>query len=141
MSEAVRAVSTASRDLLSSRRALSVLQVVEAKAVDNRRWAHRRSSATSATMHSPAMSDVITCVVLDTSSTGARAKPHFARANQCRSIKELPASFTLVFTIERVAVECVIVWRRGDEIGLKFVSPSRSVPKPVRKLAPDRSVR
>lgn len=103
---------------------------------DNRRWAHRRSSTTAATISGDGVGDPLPCIVLDTSSTGARVKPHFSRAAKCQSIDELPATFTLTFTMDLVAVDCRVAWRRKGEVGLRFTSPSRSVPKPVRKMQP-----
>ena len=107
----------------------------DAAPADNRRWAKRRDSTTSATLCSIDIGDPLPCVVLDSSSTGARIKPHFARAARCQSIKDLPAHLTLVFTIDRVAIDCKIAWRRDGAIGLKFVSPVRVLPKPAVKSA------
>lgn len=103
---------------------------------DNRRWAHRRASASAGTLSAPEIGEPLPCVILDTSSTGARVKPHFARAARCQSIDDLPETFTLTFTMDRVAVDCSVAWRRKGEVGLKFISPARDVPKPVRMMAP-----
>lgn len=107
----------------------------DAAPADNRRWAKRRDSVTSATIGGAEIGEPLPCVVLDSSSTGARIKPHFARAARCQSIKDLPAHLTLVFTIDRVAIDCNIAWRRDGEVGLKFVSPARGLPKPAVKSA------
>lgn len=108
----------------------AIVGSTDAALADNRRWAKRRDSATLATICSNDIGDPLPCVVLDSSSTGARIKPHFARAARCQNLKDLPAHLTLFFTIDRVAIDCKIAWRRDGEVGLEFVSPARSIPKP-----------
>ena len=108
-----------------------ILSRVPEIAPDNRRWAHRRVCSSSATLQAPELGELVPCVVLDTSSTGARIKPHFTRAARNQSILDLPETFTLVYAIDRVAIDCRIAWRRGSELGLKFVSPARTLPKPT----------
>jgi hypothetical protein len=132
MSIAVRALRTGWTDVLVSSRARARVGVFGNPTANNRRWAHRRSSATAATLNGSELGDPVPCLVLDTSSTGARVRPHFARGARCQSLKDLPERFTVMFTIERVAMDCVVAWRRDGEIGLKFVSPARTVPKPKR---------
>jgi hypothetical protein len=134
MSFAVRTPRASWADALVSSKANSLVGAVGKVTDDNRRWAHRRSSATAATLNGGDLGDPVPCLVLDTSSTGARVRPHFARGARCQSLKDLPERFTIMFTIERVAIDCVIAWRRDGEVGLKFVSPARTVPKPKRNM-------
>ena len=107
-------------------------------APDNRRWAKRRAAASKGELSGDDIGEPLACVVLDTSSTGARLKPHFPRAARCQSIKDLPARVTLMFVMDRFAVDCEICWRRDGEVGVRFVSPAREVPKPARMVAPAR---
>jgi len=130
MTAAARAPRTSLTDVLGVRRSNPLLGVIKEPTADNRRWAHRRASATSASLIGSEIGDPVPCVILDSSSTGARIKPHFTRAARFQSIKELPGTLTLFYTIDRVAIDCKIAWRRDGEVGLKFVSPARSIPKP-----------
>jgi hypothetical protein len=130
MTIAVRTPRTNWADVLGARKTASFAGLVEKIEGDNRRWANRRASASAATLTSPNMGDALTCVVLDTSSTGVRIKPHFSRASSCQTLSDLPKTLTLVFTIDRVAIDCKIAWRRDKEVGLTFISPARTLPKP-----------
>jgi hypothetical protein len=134
MSIAARTPRASWADALATRKANSLVGAVGTLTDDNRRWAHRRSSATAATLNGSELGDPVPCVVLDTSSTGARVRPHFARGARCQTLKDLPDHFTIIFTIERVAMDCVVAWRRDGEVGLRFVSPARTVPKPKRVM-------
>ena len=130
MSLATRPLRASWTEVLAPRKANSLLGVVGATSDDNRRWAQRRSSSTAATLFGEAFGEPVSCLVLDTSSTGARIKPHFPRGGRFQSSKDMPKSFTMLCTIDRMAVDCKVAWCRGDEIGLKFISPARSLPKP-----------
>lgn len=52
------------------------------------------------------------CIVLDTSKSGARLHVH--------NPSETPDSFELRIEIDQSAHTCEIVWRKGNEIGVKF---------------------
>lgn len=48
----------------------------------------------------------------DASATGARlrlAKPY-----------DVPDRFTLVAAMEKINAECVVIWRRGNDLGVRF---------------------
>ena len=130
MTAAVRATRASWTDVLAPRKANSLIGVVADIDEDNRRWAHRRGSATPAALIGGELGDPVPCLILDTSSTGARVKPHFAQGARCQSLRDLPERFTLFYTHDRVAIDCKIAWRREGELGLKFTSPARSIPKP-----------
>ena len=130
MTAAIRAPRANWADVLGSRKANSLIGIVVETDADNRRWAHRRVSATSAILIGVEIGDPVPCLILDTSSTGARVKPHFARGAKFQAIMELPEIFTLFYSLDRVAIECKVAWRRDGELGLRFTSPARSVPKP-----------
>lgn len=52
----------------------------------------------------------------DASQTGARVR----LVKSC----ELPDQITLVSAIEKIDMRCVVVWRRGNDIGLRFETPA-----------------
>lgn len=133
MTAVVRAPRANWTDVLGNRKGNPLLSAEQASKADNRRWAHRRASATSATLIGEDVGDPVPCVILDSSSTGARIKPHFTRAARFQNIKDLPGTVTLFYTIDRVAIDCKVAWRRDGEVGLKFVSPARSIPKPAQR--------
>ncbi|WP_334148542.1 PilZ domain-containing protein [Hyphomicrobium sp.] len=51
----------------------------------------------------------------DASRTGARVR----LVTPC----ELPDELTLVSAMEKIDRRCVVVWRRGNDIGLRFETP------------------
>ena len=54
----------------------------------------------------------VTVVLRDRSETGARLRPV--------SKTQLPNSFRLVVPLEKIDIECVVVWRRGNDCGVRF---------------------
>lgn len=54
----------------------------------------------------------------DASQTGARVR----LVKSC----ELPDQITLVSAIEKIDRPCVVVWRRGNDIGLRFETSGAS---------------
>jgi hypothetical protein len=55
----------------------------------------------------------VTVVLRDISASGARLRP-------VGSNIEVPDRFQLVAPMEKIDVTCVVVWRRGHDIGVKF---------------------
>lgn len=55
----------------------------------------------------------VTVVLRDLSDVGARLRPIGSNA-------EVPDRFQLVVPMEKIDVTCVVVWRRGHDIGVKF---------------------
>ena len=136
MTVAVRTTRAHWADVLEARKATSLVGIVGQKTEDNRRWAHRRSSATAGYVFGGEIVDPVNCVILDTSSTGARIEVRALRGSRYHNVKDLPKQFTIVFMIDRVAVDCTVAWRRGSEVGLKFTSPARTLPPaPNRMIA------
>lgn len=136
MTVAVRTTRASWAEAIPARKVTSLIGLVSTKSDDNRRWAHRRSSATAGYIYGGEIVDPVNCVILDTSSTGARIEVRALRGSRYHNINDLPETFTIVFQIDRVAVDCSIAWRRGSELGIKFTSPARTIPPPKRKLAP-----
>lgn len=57
----------------------------------------------------------VPCVVLDLSRTGARL--HIEEA------QDVPAEFELGVDVESLTVGCEVVWRKGHEVGVRFLGP------------------
>ena len=134
MTVAVRTTRANWAEAFPVRKTTSLIGLMGTGSDDNRRWAHRRSSATSAYIYGGEIVDPVNCVILDTSSTGARVEVRALRGSRHHNINDLPEQFTIVFQIDRVAVDCEIAWRRGSELGIKFTSPARTIQPPKRKL-------
>lgn len=135
MTVAVRTARSNWAEALNARKAISFVGLVGEKSDDNRRWAKRRMSATAGYIYGGEIVDPVNCVILDTSSTGARIEVRALRGSRYHNINDLPKQFTVVFTIDWMAVDCVIAWRRGNELGLKFTSPARTIPPQKRMIA------
>lgn len=65
----------------------------------------------------------ITCAVRDLSDTGARLRI------DCLSV--VPHAFTLIIDLDGIEVDCEVMWQRGRELGVRFLSPRRTV-RPAR---------
>lgn len=57
----------------------------------------------------------IPCIVRDFSETGCRLS--------AEGSVNIPDTFELVIELDGMSVDCLVVWRRGGTIGVKFTSP------------------
>jgi hypothetical protein len=100
--------------------------------VIERRWAARKQVATGGTIFSPELSLPVTCMIRDISTTGARLVLHVTQDNLLGPRLKLPAYFTLVMRVDRLEVDCAIVWRKSGEVGVRFVATPRPYIRPAR---------
>ncbi len=87
---------------------------------ENRRWARRKPASTPAQIKFDGITVPFECVVRDISSTGAKLEVLKSRYNNDASSDAIPNHFTLVMPLDRIAVDCVSMWRRGSRMGVKF---------------------
>lgn len=69
---------------------------------------------------------VIDCVIRDLSDTGAKIR--------CGDQIAVPKEFQLFVPQTRLFREARCVWRRGNEIGIRFISPIMPAPPWTAKL-------
>lgn len=98
----------------------------EALSYIERRFAQRKGAATNALILSPDINVPISCIVRDVSTTGARIELVVSPENLLGGRAKLPGSFTLNMRLDRMEVDCAIVWRNGAFVGVRFVSTPRS---------------
>jgi hypothetical protein len=79
-------------------------------------------------------SRAVACTVRDMSASGAMLEIKGIQRAYGHSW-QIPDRFRLVMEtlVDRSIVECCVMWRRGDRLGVRFVSPLDTV---VKKLAP-----
>ncbi len=95
-----------------------------------RRFAQRKAVATNALILSPDINAPMPCMVRDVSTTGARIELVTAPENLLGGRAKLPGTFTLNLRLDRLEVDCAIVWRNGAAVGVKFLSTPRSYIRP-----------
>jgi hypothetical protein len=98
----------------------------EARALLERRFAKRKTVATNALIVSPDISVPIACMVRDISSTGARLELIKSVENPLGGRAKLPGTFTINLRLDRMEVDCAIVWRNGAFVGVRFLSTPRT---------------
>ncbi len=98
----------------------------QALAYIERRFAQRKSAATNALIMSSDLNVPMSCLVRDVSTTGARIELVVSPENLLGGRAKLPGSFTLNMRLDRMQVDCAIVWRNGAFVGVRFVSTPRS---------------
>jgi hypothetical protein len=110
------------------------LQQSDLDSLDNseRRIARRKAAGTSAVIISPAVSVPISCLVRDYSPTGARLEIVVTPENLLGGRVKLPAHFKLQMRLDRMEMDCAIMWRRGAFVGVKFLATPRVVGKSGR---------
>lgn len=89
------------------------------------RFARRKRTAANGLIVSPALSVPLSCILRDVSSTGARIELVASLENLIGGRAKLPSSFTLDMRLDRMEVDCAIVWRRGAFVGVRFTSTPR----------------
>lgn len=97
-----------------------------------RRWAHRKPCGYRAIINRPGSGTSIPCSIVNMSTTGACLELTDLPPNTDTSL-HLPAYFTLAVRVDRMEIDCAIVWRRGGEIGVRFLA----APRPMKKVKKD----
>lgn len=87
-----------------------------------RRGFHRRRVLKEARIVLNQRQSTIDCLVRDQTTTGARLKLPAPTA--------LPEEFDVMFVSDNFAVECHLVWRKGDLIGVAFAGEQRPLSRP-----------
>jgi hypothetical protein len=108
--------------------------VEEVDAAANKRWARRKSASTPAKILFDGITTPFDCTVRDISSTGALIEMNRTKLNPDGSTDALPHYFTLIIQLDRTAVECQSMWRRGTKVGAKFVGMVRTLSQPRATL-------
>lgn len=98
---------------------------------DERRWATRKPCATSGLITSGQLSVPAPCIIRDMSTTGARLEVREAGTLPGSKLK-FPSTFRLLIRNDRVEVDCAIQWRRGGDLGVRFLAAPHALPRPVR---------
>jgi hypothetical protein len=98
----------------------------ELRSAVERRFAKRKAVATNALIVSPDINVPIACMVRDISSTGARLELIKSVENPLGGRAKLPGTFTINLRLDRMEVDCAIVWRNGAFVGVRFLSTPRT---------------
>lgn len=105
----------------------------------DRRFSPRKARDGQGLVGHPGSQSALSCVVKDTSSTGARIELVAKRPDEQADPYAVPDKMTLVFvtSADQTEVACQVMWRSGKELGLRYVGPFRTFAKAQRKM-PDR---
>jgi len=101
---------------------------IEAAATDDSRRSRRQTACLQASLVSERLTEPLACVIRNLSATGARVELVRSDRKAFASEERIPDAFTLAFRLEKTEVDCELVWRRGDTIGVRF----RSLPRLTR---------
>ncbi len=97
------------------------------------RFSHRKRTASAGIIYSNAINGAVYCVVRDMSVTGARLLIKESKLVTKNNGKlGLPEDFTLNIRLDRVAINCRVVWQEGDEVGVRFTSTPRVLTRTSR---------
>src|SRR5262245_40992909 len=92
---------------------------VSAPSSDNKRGTLRRRVAKSAKIAFGDFRFVHDCSLRDMTPDGAKIRVVATR--------EIPDEFHVVFTTERMIRPAQVIWRRGDDLGVKFLGAATSL--------------
>ncbi len=82
------------------------------------------------------LSQPVAVTMRDTSSTGARLELVKTKGAFSPGADRLPPRFILNMPLDRATVECEVAWRRGPMMGVRYVSPTRTMARPARPKLP-----
>lgn len=107
-----------------------------AEALENQRWARRRKSDLPGLICSPALQSQLKCRMRDGSSSGALLL--LETASEKLTVDDVPDSFTLFLMNPTgyTQVQCTVIRRYGDCLGVKYCGAFRTV---VKERAPAKS--
>jgi hypothetical protein len=109
--------------------------IVKTASVADKRFAKRRSSKTPALIHHPTFQQPMSCIVRDSSSTGALIELAPTKGMTIHVLTRFPREFTLTILLERVAFECEVAWQKDMTLGVRYRAPARILAKPIRSKA------
>ncbi len=98
---------------------------IETAGSEQARRSRRQAVCLQGTIRSERLSEPVACVIRNCSATGARLELVRGERRAFAVEERIPDLFTLAFKLERTQVDCELVWRRGDTIGVRF----RSLPR------------
>lgn len=93
-----------------------------------RRWAHRKPCGHRAQITRGTSGTQIGCEIVNMSTTGACLEVKDLPGSVRENI-HLPAYFTLAIRRDRMEIDCSIVWRKGAQIGVRFLA----APRPMQR--------
>lgn len=97
------------------------------------RFSHRKRAASAGIIYSDEINGAVHCIVRDMSVTGARLLVKESKlVPKINGKLGLPTDFTLNIRLDRVAVNCRMVWQNEDEVGVRFTSAPRVLTRSAR---------
>ncbi len=96
----------------------------------NQRWARRKPASTPAKILFDGITTPYDCSVRDISSTGVQLEMCRTKFNPDGATDAVPHHFTLIITLDKTAVECHSMWRRGSKLGARFTGMVRTIAQP-----------
>ena len=93
------------------------------------RWARRMNCRIAGEISHRTLASPISCVVRDTSSSGARIELTGSRTAFSAGTERVPENITLTMPLDRMEVDCRVTWRKGEMLGIRYLSPARPIPK------------
>ncbi|MDX2156678.1 MAG: PilZ domain-containing protein [Hyphomicrobiaceae bacterium] len=97
-----------------------------ARPSDSRR-SRRQSACIQAAILSERLDEPVACVIRNLSASGARIEIVKVERKPFVTEERIPDRFTLGFRLERTEVDCEVVWQRGNNLGIRFLSLPRHV--------------
>lgn len=99
-----------------------------------RRWALRKTGMCTGVLISDLMQGTVGCIVRDMSATGARIEIRSDRSSIVVTPQSVPEQFVLLLEKEEIEVACSVVWRDAIDVGVRFVSPMKHLPKRTKRM-------
>lgn len=98
---------------------------IESDEGDESRRSRRQTACVQGTISSERLAEPMACAIRNLSATGALVELVKTERKAFTSEERLPDRFTLGFRLESTEVDCEVIWRRGDTLGVRFRSLQR----------------
>ena len=118
-------------------------ETVAEKKPDERRWAQRKSGVAAGLIAHHSVKTPVACVIRDMSATGAKLEVQNGWGEAFNSAEDVPDTFTLLVRLDKIEVDCQVVWRRTRSFGVRFkggmrplsrrIASSNVQPKSIRR--------
>jgi hypothetical protein len=93
---------------------------VAKRATDERRWARRKPGVVGGMIAYHPVKAPVSCIVRDMSATGAKLEIESGWNEGINSAEDVPDEITLLVRIDKIEVDCVVIWRKAKSLGVRF---------------------
>lgn len=98
---------------------------------DERRWARRKSGVVGGLIAYHPVKPPVECIIRDMSATGARIELTAGWGEAFNSAEDVPDEVMLLVRLDKIEVDCLVVWRKTRQFGVRFKGAMRPLKRRI----------